>query len=158
MQRVLQWIGSFHLGIEGLFFSSVSPKSAEATGAAVLKVLFFSRKNVHWQVEAGVCFHLGIEVLFFLSLPGHDFLVEPQLFPSRNRGAFLFKFYEHVDVRTNIWTFRSRNRGAFLFKDKVGDVIRKNVLVSISESRGFSFQPLDRDGVHARHHIWVSIS
>ena len=115
---------SFNLGIEMLFVSSALSNVEQACFEA--------------------CFNLGIEMLF-VSRWIRESMIKSlyKQFQSRNRDAFRFKWRFAYRWGCHPLMFQSRNRDAFRFKCKQfrhkcigGD----HSLVSISESRCFSFQ------------------
>ena len=110
---------SFNLGIERLIFSS-----SVASACASNSFLFQSRNR-----EA----YLFKDRMLNSHLPVISF-------QSRNREAYLFKSAKNPAGQWLGITFQSRNREAYLFKYKCVRWRRRCYVVSISESRGLSFQ------------------
>ena len=109
-----------------------------------IEMLFISRKSEVASfivAKRGSSFNLGIEMLFVSSLSEPHFVSDKDmLFQSRNRDAFRFKLDHTRDVGISMVVSISESR-CFSFQETYvindeGDI----VIVSISESRCFSFQ------------------
>ena len=109
----------------------------------------FKLWRIRWAGSRSILrggFNLAIEILFFSRKESLNFGLQQVLkFQSRNRDTFLFKGVDGATSGAACVMFQSRNRDTFLFKLNPNQKAQQKVMiVSISQSRYFSFQVKER--------------
>ena len=133
----------FNLAIERLFISgylyNLHSRLASLVSISQSRGFSFQVRYEHASRLPAICFNLAIERLF---ISGYRLAGRARLSNWSFNLAIERLFISGGIVQENALgcQFQSRNREAFHFRRKVREVRELSCLVSISQSRGFSFQ------------------
>ena len=140
-------VSCFNLAIEMLFISGDKdawiPVDTLHVSISQSRCFSFQVEEHPISINSVVSFNLAIEMLFISGLMILK-IYNPQetvKFQSRNRDAFHFRSSAGYLKSESQCEFQSRNRDAFHFRRLAFRIARRRRdAVSISQSRGFSFQ------------------